>query len=422
MKKLNLILAIFFAAILIIRAEDGYVPSIDWHGYVKTDIIYDTRQVSALREVHFHIMPLDEQLDEEGMDINDNPSFNILSIQTRLNGKIKGPEISGIKTSGFIEGAFFGSADGNINTFRLRHAFVDVNWESGNLKIGQFWHPMFITQCFPDVVNFNTGAPFQPFSRNPQVRLTQNFDGFSVSLTALSQRDFVSFGPIWNGTKYTSTSGSQFLRNAAIPEMDLQLMYSSKNFLIGATGSYKILRPEIKTSKNYTNDNTISSIAAQGFMKLSFDPITIKLEGIYGQNLANLLMIGGYAANNWDDSTGTLEYTNNNILSAWGEINFKVSDDLSLNLFTGYTKNLGFDDNLNKIGDDYAIFARAVNADNILRVSPYFRWDIGKVQIAGELEYTSVAYGTPNYNDKGKVSDTHTVSNLRSLIGVYIYF
>jgi len=26
--------------------------------------------------------------------------------------------------------------------------------------IGQFWHPMFATDCYPDVVSFNTGAPF----------------------------------------------------------------------------------------------------------------------------------------------------------------------------------------------------------------------------------------------------------------------
>lgn len=423
MKNFNLFWVLFFASFLISYAEDAYVPSIDWHGYVKTDIIYDTRQVNAIREGHFHIMPLDEKLDSNGNDLNATPSFNILSIQTRLNGKIKGPEVSGIKTSGFIEGAFFGSAEGNINTFRLRHAFVDLDWGTGVLRVGQFWHPMFIVQCFPDVVNFNTGVPFQPFSRNPQVRLTQKFGDFSVSVTALSQRDFVSYGPAWNGTSYSSTSGSQFLRNSSIPEIDLQLMYSSKNFLIGATGTYKTLRPEINSPKGYINENTISSFATQGFMKLSFEPITIKLEGIYGQNLADLLLLGGYAAYDWDETTGITQYTNNNIISAWGEITFKVSDNLSLNVFSGYTKNLGFDENLKQIGSNYAVFSRAPNADNVLRVSPYFRWDIGKVQIAGELEYTSVAYGKPNYvDDKGKVSDTHTVSNLRSLIGVYIYF
>jgi hypothetical protein len=428
---------LFITAILIFSAIAAYSqgenkPILDIHGFVKTDIIYDTRQTSSLREGHFHILPLDQSFDAEGNDINANPSFNILSIQTRLNGKITGPEISGIKSSGFIEGEFFGTSDGDVNGFRLRHAYVDLNWTNTQLRVGQFWHPLFITDCFPDVVNFNTGAPFQPFSRNPQIRLTHKIGSISLLAAAISQRDFQSNGPLWDANKqiYTSFASSVYQRNAVIPEMLFQARYNDDNFIFGASGSYKILRPQLTTNKNnsngkpYANENTIGSYTAEAFMKYQSNPIKIKLECIYGQNLANLTMLGGYGAKSYNDSTGVMEYSNSNILSAWADFNYQVSENVSLNIFGGYSKNLGFDDNLVKIGSNFAVFSRAPEADNIIRISPYIRWNIGMVQIAAELEYTSVAYstGAPDYAEKGKISETHNVSNIRTLLAVYMNF
>ena len=87
--------------------------------------------------------------------------------------------------------------------------------------VGQFWHAMFITDCFPDVVSFNTGAPFQPFARAPQIRLTRAFGSWSIIATALSQRDFASNGP--------EGASSVYLRNAAVPEFNLKAQYAAKN-------------------------------------------------------------------------------------------------------------------------------------------------------------------------------------------------
>lgn len=436
-KTLLLAIIMLVGSFISMFSQPDYKPSVEWHGFVKTDIIYDTRQLTALREGHFHIIPLSESLDAEGNDINANPSFNILSIQTRLNGKIAGPEFAGIKTSGFLEGEFFGTTDGDGNGFRLRHAFIDLDWSSTQLRVGQFWHPMFVTDCFADVVNFNTGAPFQPFSRNPQIRLTQNFGGFSLLLTALSQRDFQSYGPVWDVTKsqYSSALSTEYARNSVIPEVHFQLKYKNDYLLIGAGTGYKVLRPQLITSmsdtlgngKPFINENTIGSFNAQGFMKITFNSITVKMEGTYGQNMANYTMIGGYAVKSYNTSTGVLDYTNNKVFSGWIDINFKALENLSLNLFGGYSKNLGFDDNilnnnLDKFPKNSQFFTRAANADNVLRVSPYLRWSLGKVQIAGEVEYTSIAFGTNDLADKGKVIKAKKVANTRSLLAVYINF
>jgi len=265
---------------------------ISFSGYVKTDIIYDTRQTVNLREGHYLLFPKGEQLDKDGRDVDAASSFHMLSVQTRLLGKITGPDAFGAKTSGLIETEFFGTSDADINGFRLRHAYVKLNWTAIELMIGQFWHPMFITDSFPEVVSFNTGAPFQPFNRSPQIRLTQQFGRWSVIASALAQRDFVDNGP--------DGASSAYARNAALPEFNLKAQCQWKcpagcEVLFGASADYKTIRPRLATSTGYRTDQTISNWAGMAYFKYKVKAATLKAEAFYGQDPYHLTMLGGYA-------------------------------------------------------------------------------------------------------------------------------
>ncbi len=196
-KSASIVLALLFLALGSYAENDLKTPvfGISFSGFVKTDILYDSRQTVSIREGHYLLYPKGEQRDQDGRDVNAASSFHMLSIQSRLLGKITGPDAFGAKTSGLIETEFFGTADGDINGFRLRHAYVKLNWRATELMVGQFWHPLFVTESYPEVVSFNTGAPFQPFNRSPQIRLTHQMGRWSLMATALAQRDFSSFGP-----------------------------------------------------------------------------------------------------------------------------------------------------------------------------------------------------------------------------------
>ncbi|MEW6507440.1 MAG: hypothetical protein AB1432_06790 [Bacteroidota bacterium] len=377
---------------------------INLSGFVKTDIIYDSREVLALREGHFLLYPVEEKKDITGAILNDRPSFNILSIQTRLTGKITAPDVLGAKTSGVIEGAFFGNVEGDINGFRLRHAFVKLEWENSSLLAGQFWHPMFIVESFPDVVSFNTGAPFQPFSRNPQIRFTQKFGSLSIMAAAYTQRDFQSSGPQGNSSIY--------MRNAALPGFHVQTQLQFTGLLLGFGGDYKTLKPRTVTDKNYLTDETVSSYAGIAFGKINLGDFSIKLEGIYGQNLTDLLMLGGYAVYEKSAATGVEKYTCTKAYSVWSEIIY--GKEIQFALFGGYTKNNGAD----KIVTTN--YARGFNIDFIYRISPRIIVNSGKFRVAGEVEYTTAAYGTPD--SKGKVLNSKEISNLRLLGAVYLFF
>lgn len=380
---------------------------ITFSGYVKSDFIFDSRQTVSIREGHFLLYPQNENLDINGQDINDASSFNMLSIQTRLNGKITGPEAFGAKTGGQIEGEFFGTTDGDINGFRLRHAFVKFDWENLSLLAGQTWHPMFILEMFPGVVSFNTGVPFQPFSRNPQIKLTYSVEKVKLIFAALSQRDFQSNGP----DGFSST----YLRNSIIPNLHAQIQINQGTNLFGAGIDFKKLTPRLATSKKIVTNNSINSISFTGYSKLNFDPILIKASAVYGNNLADHLMLGGYAVKSIDNTTGEEEYTSLSVFSVWGEIS--TGKEIELALFGGYTKNLGAADNTTG-----TYFGRGTNIENVIRLSPRVQWNSGKARLSTELEYTSAGYGTINSLNKGKVENIKSISNLRLLFAVYYFF
>ncbi|MGC9344756.1 MAG: hypothetical protein ACP5E3_18760, partial [Bacteroidales bacterium] len=140
----NTFLLLFGLSLLInfnLKAQDENSNfGIRFSGFVKNDFILDTQQTVSVREGHFLLYPADEYLDRNGEDINARANFNYLSIQSRLTGKITGPDAFGAKTSGILEGAFFGATNSDINGFRLRHAFVKLSWTSTELLLGQYWH------------------------------------------------------------------------------------------------------------------------------------------------------------------------------------------------------------------------------------------------------------------------------------------
>lgn len=387
--------------------------SLAFSGYVKTDLFYDTRQTTSIREGHYLLYPKGPALDPDGVDANARDSFNILSIQTRAALKITGPDALGAKTSAYIEAEFFGTSDADLNGLRLRHGYLKLNWPRTELMIGQFWHPLFVTECYPDVVSFNTGAPFQPFNRSPQVRLTQTFGRISLAATALSQRDFTSNGP--------DGASSTYLRNAALPEFNLKLQFGTKNdarkteTAAGVAGDLLTIAPRIVTASGYAADERLTSTAALAFFKQKWAKWTWKAEAVWGQNLHHLTMIGGYAVEDVLDPVRLdWSYTPVATFAAWTEVQTN-GGPWQTGLFAGYSKNLGSPHEITG-----PVYSRGPNIDELYRLSPRLLYNLGKLRLAGEVELTAASYGTPDVF--GKVQDARFVRNVRLLLAAYYFF
>ncbi len=411
MKPIIPFLALSLISMGSLCAQNTSPVGIKLSGYVRTDVFRDTRQSTpsnGLREGHFYLFPDNVALDANSVDINAHPSFHMLSIQTRLRADITGPDAFGAKTSGAIEAEFFGTSEADVNGFRLRHAYTKLDWKNTSLLIGQTWHPMFPTECYPGTVSFNTGAPFTPFSRNPQIRLTHNLGKISASLTAYSQRDFTSTGPDGSSNKY--------IRNSGLPGFNAQIRIpvTSAGFaLIG--GDYKTLQPELRTTLNYENPNLLTSVAGFATLHLKTRPISVTMMGAYVQNATDLVMIGGYGvADIVDPLTGVRTFSNLTTASGWIDI-YTNGQKVQAGLFAGYSKNLGS-------GTEFMgpLFGRGTNIDHLARIAPRLLVIQGKFTFAAEFETTIAAYGqTDTY---GKVQDAKPVTNYRILLAAIYKF
>ncbi len=391
---------------------------VKFSGFVKNDFFWDTRQTISAREGHFLLWPTPVNLDENGEDIYKKASFNFLAIQSRLSAKLTGPDALGAKTSGLIEGDFFAQANVNTNLFRLRHAFVKLNWDHTEVMAGQYWNPLFVTSCFPGTVSFNTGTPLQSFARNPQVRVTYKTNGFSLLAAALGQRDYSSVGPLG--------ASSHYLRNSAVPEMQVQVHYETSNedgmnIVAGAGAAYKTIVPRLSSSPvegvTYKVDEKVGGLTAMAFSKLTTKPITAKLQVRYGENIADLLGISGFAATGITDvTTGERSYAPLKSMTFWAEVHSNGNPQVGI--FGGLTSNNGINET---ILTTVPVYGRGTTIRRLYRIAPRIIYNMGKLRLAAEVEYTSAAYGD-NYDEFYIPADLTLATNLRVLTAVYYFF
>lgn len=418
-KKVIFSLFASLASLLLIAQEkNNNAFSIKTGGFIKSDFFYDSRQTFAAREGHFLLWPEKPSLDNDNKDVNDVSNFNFLSIQTRLNLTITAPDAFGAKTSGLIEGAFFGHSNHDINGFRLRHAIVKFEWEKYELLLGQFWNPLFVTSSFPDVISFNTGCPFQPFSRNPQVRFTFTTGNIKFISALLSQRDFASTCP--------SGASASYLRNATLPDIHLQAHYtlhdqnSGTQLIFGGGTAYKKIVPELITTSGYKTNASVAGISYMTFAKAKLLPLTIKAQYVLGQNVTDLLMIGGYGVSQiTDPEKGLVKYTPLRTSSYWIDLHSN-KEKIQVGCFFGISENQGSVKNLVEETD---VTGLGTDIKSLYRIAPRLIFNSGKARFAIECEYSGANFGSVNIveNRKGIPVNFTEVTNLRLLLGVYLF-
>lgn len=418
MNKKVILVIIFFLPFFAIAQEEKPMFGIKFSGYVKNDFFVDSRKPVDILEGAFYLYPENVKYDNDSTDINANTSFNILAIQSRLRGDIFGPDAFGAKTSGVIEAEFTGTQNGNANGFRLRHAYGKLAWETTELIIGQTWHGMFVEDCFPEIMAINTGAPYQPFSRNPQIKVIQKLNNFKFQLALMAQRDFTSWG------------GAQGLRNSTLPELNLRVQYKKVNIdkeretVFGAGIGYKILVPRLVTDSNYATNSSMNNYAAMAFFKYKTKSVTFKIEGIYGQNPYDQIMLGGYAYKHTTDSAriarNDFDYTSLNNVAAWFDVATNGSK-FQFGIFCGYSKNLGSRYNIMNYKNDASFFTRGKNIDYIYRISPRVVFLSGKIKMGVEGDYSVAGYGT-HVNSLGDVQNVEPISGIRIMYSFFYYF
>jgi len=380
-------------------------------GHVWAESIFDTRQTVSTRDGDVLLFPAIELLDANGEDINAKSNFNMINIHSRARLKITAPSFLNAKVTGLIEGDFVGSSQDKIGLFRLRHAMVKLNWKKSELLAGQYWHPMFTTDVYPQIVSWGGAVPYFPLSRSAQLRFTYDVSANSkLFIAASTQLDFKSTGPLGPSADY--------MRNSAFPELNATYVLGlESNFLIGANVGFKTLKPQLSYTigtSTFKSEESIGSYHLNLFSKITMENAAFRLGVLYGQNLYEFVMLGGYGvsgANNKGEET----YTNITTGSYWFDADSGlIGEKITLGLYAGYTKNYGSDDPITG-----PVYARG-GVDHSFRISPRIIYGNGLVRFRTEVSYDNAAYGTPDANYD--VQNTTSVSNVRFLFATTLYF
>jgi len=409
MKKiLSTLLVAVLTTIVIAQEEEKKPFKVDIHGFVGVNAFFDSRQSATARNGNIYLWPLAPSHDDAGNDLNSENKFDIDAAYSRFNVGISGPEVFGAKSFAFMEGDFLGTSGSRDLNFRLRHAFIRLNWEKTSLLMGQYWHPLFVTENFPSTVNLSCGVPFHPLNRQPMVRFGYQVTS-NIELIAflMSQNDFADKG----------MSGA--MENSLSPETTIQAKYKNENGIFASlTAGFKSFRPELKDP----NDNLITNELAQatyfaGSFKKKFNSFTFKAEGLYGGGMTNQVMIGGFAEKN--NGSTQRQYTPVQTMSVWTDIHTN-HQKIQPGLFAGYTQNMGAKDKANYL----AQYTLGGGIKEMYTVAPRLVFfATPKIYFGIEWMYTVAAHGEAGQFDEyaQPINTTNYANNRITLSTRYIF-
>lgn len=349
----------------------------DFHGFVNPHFYADSRSVVGGREDMMLFYPKPIALDANGRDLNDGWQANMMSITTRLNLRVTGPDVLGAKTDAYVEGDFTGSTNASNNDLRLRHAYISLDWERGGaLLVGQYWYAMVIPEIMPMTNPLNMGAPFHPYARYNQVRYRIPLGPVEIAATAMWQLDNASQG-LLNGAAATSTL---FARNSLVPELNLRVMYCTPSLLFGGAANLKTIQPVVPDVEQRLHSSPSYTI----FGKARIGQLDIKAQTLLNNSLYEGCSLGGYLM--LADSTFSDWHFN----TVWVDLS-RNAGHWRPGLFLGYAQNKDFGNT------GYAnCFGRGHDIEYLWRIQPRLTYRTDKaLSFTAEAEYTKAGYNTP---------------------------
>ncbi len=442
MKKVVLFtLSLLVCMVAVGQSDSTQKVRVSLYGFVRNYFTYDSRQTYTVVGGEYNMLPYDEQWNEsqaycdamgiERVDLNAVPQAQLQALTTRVGLNINGPDILGANSSGKIEADFGGF--GTTNTvLRLRLAYMKLNWDSQQelrheLLVGQDWHPL-SGDIMPEVLGMASGAPFRAHSRTPQLRYTFTHGRLGFTAAALYQLQYMYNGPSYTNGQWTSVNSVSFANNAIIPELFVGVQYRDDHFYSQLGSTCQMLRP-----RQFAYQATISPIDIVAcpahellttftptfYFQYTRNRLATKFRLIYANNTSHVNQLNGYAV--VDNNDGRWEYAP--LRAAIGYFNIAYGRRYRANLFLGYMKNLGAEQDLfNFAGPSYAprylIFMKGgdafVHLNSAYRISPSISYNLPHFNLGIEYELTACTFGDLASNGSVKLDDQlHRVVNHR---------
>lgn len=389
-------------AVLLLCVSHAYAQkknfTYHFYGQVRGDLFYNSRANGEIVDGLFHLYPKDHDFDADGNDLNAQANGSFYLLYSRLGLDLGGPSVGSFHTSAKLEADFRGTST-SFALLRIRHAYIQLSNERSSFLIGQTWHPFF-GDVHPEMLNLSTGAPFNAFSRAPQFRYRHTLGEWQFTGTALWQLQYLSTGPAGKSESY--------MKNSCIPELHAGADYKQGGFRLGAGAQMLSLKPRTHNmvdGKTYKIDERITTLSFEAHAGYKTKEWSVSAKSTLGSNMTHTCMLGGYGVTSMDGRTGEQRYTPFRISTTW--LNVIHGQRWKQGVFIGYLKNMGTGkDIIAQYGTGLDV-GQLVTANVQLSYNlPHWKWG---------MEYSPSIGWFGTADKRGKIGDTHTVTNHRVL-------
>ena len=407
------------------------------YGFIRNYFVFDSRESKAGTGDLFYYLPLDNKWNTPDVnnpareDLNASPNFRFLALTSRVAFDVSGYYINNLHFGAKVEGDFYSGLSklsastglsGNTNVSgtaqaRLRQAYVTLTWKDlpmkgeqtaqVGLKMGQAWHPM--AADMPHVFSLETGAPFGPFSRTPQVTMDASLGkNWILSASAIWQQQYQSAGP--------DGASASYQKYGCTPEIYAGVSYKVKDFLFRAGVDVVSIKPrnigqnadKITVHVKDRKTSVLGYVYGQYTHKL----LSIKAKTTFGQGGEHMNLMSGYAAVDKSDPTNW-KYASLRNSSTW--VSACYGKKWQGVLFLGYIKNFGLAEEAQTLASSDVYFCGNgySNINQMYRINPQVVYNLGKFTLGLEYQWTAVQYGS-NLNKKAlALENLHWVGNNR---------
>lgn len=387
----------------------------EFYGQIRTDLFYNSRANTETVDGLFYMYPKDVSPDADGNDLNSFAKGGFYTLYSRLGMDVRGPKLMGkVRTSAKLEVDFRGSGT-SFSMLRMRHVYFSLEWGQSALLVGQTWHPLY-GDVAPDILNLNMGAPFQPFSRAPQLRYRFTAQGMVLTASAVWQSQYLSVGPADNAPGTTSTVKSQdFIKNGRVPEFYLGADYRTSDLIFGAGVHVSSMAPRTQSEtggKVYKVNERVTGVSCEAHVKYVEDKFSFAAKTLLSGNLTQTSTVGGYGVTHVDPRTGKQEYAPLRVSHTW--MNMVYGGRFRFGVFAGYLKNLGARKEVTEL------IGTGTNINQLSSASADITYNLSDWKFGAEYSWTGAWYG--RNGQMGRAVDAHLIRNNRIVLTAMFRF
>jgi len=397
------------------------------YGFIRNYMAFDTHEVSTGTQDMYSFMPADWDL-VDGVDKNAVPSFQLMSLTSRLGLDVSGYRFGEMKVSGLMEGEY--CLSGSSSLFRMRHAYIGLLWDNlvlGDLlvHVGHTWHPMSVDM--PHLANEETSIPFNPVNRSPQIMAHWTTGHFTWTGGILYPLEYLPTGPDGRSAVYN--------KYGMIPEVYLGITFAAGGFVgkagvdffsilprwnapaiteayVDEEGNKILVYDVFKSRKVNTRLYALTPFVYLQYTKGAFQ---VKAKSVLAQAGEHMNLLSGYGATfNWKRTQ--LEYTP---MQDWTSfLSFRYGKKWQISAMAGYMMRIGTTKSVFAY-NDLTVDGLWLNQDadyriqRAARVTPTLSLNLGRLTFSLEYDGTAAWFGEGLYNQGGIFGTGHWVLDHR---------